>query len=170
MNDPEFRMIDAIEEKFPNQPKKVVFPITELRTKERGYTVAFTAGRFWIYLSVIIGPRGGLKEQLVAYDPTQRITVDKLFLCTRFTITPLGDYGLLCLRELRDQIKALNTPQQDAIISETLLAQAKQAGDEPTFFENLIMEIHAKLVVSGSPELKPIVWARSSLVFLRPPN
>ncbi|MDO8483151.1 MAG: hypothetical protein Q7S86_05035 [bacterium] len=170
MEDPTFRAIELIEKKFPTQPKNIVFSVTEPRINERGYTVAFEAGKFWIYLSIVIGPRGGLKEQLVAYDPTQQITIDKLFLCTRFSVTPLGDYGMLCLRDLRDLIKDLEPPEQKPIISGALLAQAKEAADKPTLFEEQILGIHAKLVVSGSPELKPIVWARSSLVFLRLPN
>ncbi|KKU68137.1 MAG: hypothetical protein UX89_C0007G0033 [Parcubacteria group bacterium GW2011_GWA2_47_16] len=170
MNDPTFRAIEIIEEQFPKQTKGVVLTVEEPRTKERGYTMAFVAGKFWIYLSLVIGPRGGLKEQLVAYDPTQRVIVDKLFLCTRFGITPHGDYGLLNLEQLRDQVKGLNPSEQEPFISDALLAQAKEAAEKPALFEERILEIHARLVASSSPVLKPIVWERSSLIFLRSSN
>lgn len=94
-------LVEYFTEQWSTQPKhKVCEGVTIDGTRLIGF--AAEVGRFQVFLSVNIGKRGGISEDVVILDPAQRFVVDRLHLAER---TVSGDGHFLELREMRNRVR-----------------------------------------------------------------
>ncbi len=79
--------------------------------KHRLIAMFLVSGPLQVYLALIVGPQGGVKETVIVIDPRQRITTDRLVIYS----TDGGDVGrgaLLKLDNLRHQVLQKPRPQR----------------------------------------------------------
>lgn len=72
----------AFEARWDSLPKKEVI-VEDLPRHRRRYTVACECGSLQVILSLLLGPQGGVSEELTIVDTAQSVAADRLLLHDR---------------------------------------------------------------------------------------
>ncbi len=103
--------------------------VTQLTTKgKKIFQLAFILNQYKIILRIIIGKRGGIKEQIFGLDTSQKITIKKLYIEQEDTFTG----NLVQLKNIRTDIKAGADPEK--IITESLQKLMQEIVSHPDVY------------------------------------
>ena len=96
----EIRVVEKLEKNWQTIPKNTVTR-ESLLGGETAFWFAAEIGNRWLLLTLVLGKRNGLSEEIVVIDPTKKIVADRLLLLDR----NVSNSHFVNLESLREEIR-----------------------------------------------------------------
>ncbi|MSU75518.1 MAG: hypothetical protein EXS55_03330 [Candidatus Magasanikbacteria bacterium] len=115
----EWQIVERLERYWAKTERGVVY-----KSASRSlFTVTCLMHDCWIFIGLLLGPRGGPSLSLVALDPSKTVVADRLFVYKRLSPMDFGNFGIrYCpAQELRQQLARPGTDKH-GVCTEALYA------------------------------------------------
>jgi hypothetical protein len=152
-------LVEQFEAAWPRVLKGV--PLEEMAGTKLVISLYLSVASLRIYITLTVGPRGGIKEELVVIDPEPHVTADRLVT----HVTDGGDAGrgvLVPLSELRAEVIRQSTNERreiaETLCRTTMAKLVERFQTQPPRVEQLRLrpstsQSVGQVIYSGSPGL-----------------